>query len=296
MATIKDFEVYDADKACFAYSVTSINFFRVFVDFHHVHGLLEGESLRRVMDRLYGDAVNLVTRAEFFSPHGIKQSKESDHITLQYDDDIFSFKLSLYEGRLVLEKTGGKMSSFFRWYKAAMYELSSIVKSLMDLFKDISGRPIAPTRTRYSFRFIFYDMRTKDTHEVAKNSYIMKRLITRVPSPNGQIADVALAQTEVSRMDYAVSAWSGTGDDRRLFQYMVEAPANNEYGSLWLSFAYGSETYSDPATGSRSTVEPMRLLDEYEKVFSFMWKQGLVGFAQSLLQNVEFQTTAGYVP
>lgn len=288
------YDEYDAD--CFAYKIKNINTFRITVNFPYMHGILEGDSLRMVTERLYSDTVNLIERARFFNLMELTQSQEEDHISLRYSDDIYDFRFMLYQDRLVLQKAGGKLATFYRWYRDAVIELEGIVLSLMALFKEISGREVEPTRVVYVYRFIAHDLVEEKSGEEIKNTEIMKKILTKVPNEEGEIKDFQKAGVEISRLDYSASTWIGDGEDRRVLRYQVEAPSNNEYTSIWLTFQYDIATYTDPKTSQRTMGKAEDLLREYDRAFELTWKNGLNGLMKTLFSGIKFETTASTIP
>lgn len=284
-----------ADGNSFAYSVGDINSFALQVNFPPISDWDNSGLQSKLQDRLHDDTVRLIRASEFYAESHIRHSRYSDHFALEYGDDINDFKISVYQDRLLIQKTGGRMENFHRWYFSAAPGFSVLVNSMLELMSKLLQRDIIPTSVGYKFGFILHDF-LKDG-EVKKNYEVLQRLVTKLPGLNGGIVDVSSGDVMVSRTDYKVSVWDGNmTSDRRLLSYSAEAPANSGYSGLWFSFSYGSETYTNPQTGEREWSAPNVLLDEHERVYQFIWSKGLEGFVKSILGGLDFKTTATYIP
>jgi hypothetical protein len=150
------------------------------------------------------------------------------------------------------------------------------------------------TNVAYNFGFVCHDF--SDGGRSLKNFQVLNRLITLVPGPGGEIAAMSDDPKEISRLDYKANCWDVDGDSRRRLTYAAKAPANRNYSGLWFDFGYGHDTYTDPETGFRQAGEPVLLLDEHERVYSFMWHRAVGGFMRSVLNRITFDTTASYIP
>lgn len=279
----------------FSYQVANINHFSLTAGFPPIADW-ENPKLRSLLhDRLYDDVSKLLRSAEFFSEERLEQKTGPDYFAVQYGDDVYDFEVSCYKNKLLFEKRGVLLETFHHWYFAAVPGVKTVFESLLSLMSTELKRNQGITSVSYQFRFVAYDF--TDAGKDVRNFQVLNRLITLVPGPNGEIQQLGSDPHEVSRLDYKANHWDvdDSGARRRL-TYAAQAPANRNYSGLWFDFAYGSETYADPATGTRAAPEPSLLLDEYDRVYAFMWHRAIGGFMRSLLSRIGFATTASYIP
>lgn len=292
-----DIPVWDNfDKqGAFPYKVASINGFTLTAAFPAIADW-ENTKLRSVLhDRLHDDITSLLRSAEFFSVERLEQRKGADYFAVHYNDDIYDFEISCYSNRLVLQKQGVELSTFHHWYHAAVPGVKTVFESLLALMSTELKRNQSITSVGYDFRFVAYDFVDAGRH--LKNFQVLNRLITLAPGRNGEIGPMEEDPRDISRLDYTANYWDvdESGSKRRL-TYSAKAPANRNYAGIWFNFGYGSETYTNPETGQREAVEPSTLLDEYDRVYAFVWHRALGGFMKSILNRITFQTTATYIP
>lgn len=291
---IPDFLKFDGAKA-FAYRVEDINSFFLTAEFPAISDWEDAKLRARLQDRLHDDITQLLRTAEFFSESQLEQSKAADHFAVQYNDDIYDFKVTCYQNRIVISKVGIQWSRFHHWYFAAVPSFKTVIDSLLSVMSDVLGRSQTLVRVVYHFRYVVYDF--KDGAKSLKNYDVLSKLVTKAPGKEGAIGDIVDGLGEISRADYKVTRWDGDAEEsRRLLTYSVEAPANREYSGLWFDFIYGSATYSDPETGKREWADPANLLEEYAQVYEFLWKRAINGFMQSLISHLSFKTTPTYIP
>jgi hypothetical protein len=291
---IPSWDTQDANGA-FAFKVQNINNFTLTAAFPAIADW-ENAKLRSLLhDRLHDDISKLLRSAEFFSEERLEQKTGADYFTVQYEDDVYDFAISCYHNRLVLEKRGVLLRTFHHWYHAAVPGVKTVFDSLLSLMSTELKRNQAITSVSYKFRFVTYDF--SSSGKPKKNFQVLNRLITLVPGPTGDIASMSDEPKDISRLDYHANCWDSDGNgQRRRLSYSAQAPANRNYSGLWFDFAYGSETYADPETGAREASDPGLLLDEYERVYAFMWHRAVGGFMKSLLNKIDFETTASYIP
>lgn len=282
-------------QGAFAYRVGNINNFVLSASFPAIADW-ENPRLRSLLhDRLHDDLSKLLRQAEFYSEHRLEQKTGSDYFTVHYNDDIYDFQVSCHGNRIVLHKTGILLKTFHHWYHAAVPGVKTVFESLLSLMSSELKRNQGITGVSYEFGFVAYDF--ADGGRPLKNFQVMNRLITLVPDSTGEIHPMSEDPNSISRLDYAANTWDVDAEgSRRRLTYAARAPANCNYSGLWFDFAYGSETYANPETGLREAAEPVFLLDEYERVYDFMWHRAIDGFMKSLLNRIAFETTATYIP
>lgn len=291
---IPDWNTFDTKNA-FAYTVGDINSFTITAEFPAVADWDDPKLRARLHDRLHDDVTKLLRTAEFYSESSVEQRKGPDYFSIVYKDDTFDFEVTCHSNKLVLTKTGMSLSSFHLWYHAAVPSIKTTFHSLLDVLSKSLGRNQTITSVIYQFRFIAYDF--VDRGKPLKNFQVISKVLTQMPNELGLIEDVPTDPKGISRLDYAASIWDGSDKDhRRRLSYAVSAPGNRSYTGLWFDFAYGSETYKDPTTGKREWVDPAILLDEYDRVYEFMWKRAVGGFMKSILGQLDFKTTNSYIP
>ncbi len=283
------------DANSFAYKVHDINSFQMTIDFPMIADWENDEIRARLQDRLHDDMIALLQTAQFYSESQLQQSKSADNFSILYKDDIYDFQVSVYQNKVVISKSGLKMQTFHFWYQSALPGMRTLVSSLLDLMEELLRRKMNVTNVIYRFGFVAYDFR-KDAKE-NKNYQVLNRLITKIPGSDGMIESVEGSSTEISRADYKVNVWDRNSSDGRLsVTYDVSAPANRDYSGLWFNFLFGTQTYSDPDTGQRQREMPEQMLEEYDTVYRLLWRKGIQGFMRSLLDGLEFKTTATYIP
>lgn len=291
---IPDWNKQDAQGA-FPFDIDDINSFTLTADFPAIADW-ENAKLRALLhDRLHDDVTKLLRTAEFYSDNKIQQRKGIDHFIIAFTDDEYDFEIRCYNNRLVLNKNGLRMKTFHHWYHAAVPGIKQLFESVLSVMSKELSRNQAITSVYYQFCFIAYDF--VDKGKKLKNFQVLNKLITQSPNQLGEIEPMKEDRRDISRLDYSVQCWDGSGkEDRRNLRYAVEAPANRGYSGLWFYFGYSSETYKDSITGEREWIEPAVLLEEYERAYDFLWKRGMGGFMKSLLHNIKFETTATYIP
>lgn len=291
---IPKWDAFDSKEA-FGYLVEDINNFSLTAEFPAIAGWENSDLRAKLHDRLHDDVTKLLRTAEFYSESRLEQQKGPDYFAIFFQDDTYDFQMACYNNRLVLRKSGLRLATFHDWYHAAIPSVKQTFESVLSVMGKELGRNQGITSVQYSFAFIAYDFFNKGRR--LKNFEVLQKLITQVPTETGEIREMGAGPQEISRLDYNVNCWDGTEKpNRRRIRYSVEAPSNRGFAGLWFVFGYGSETYTDPDTGMREWVEPSILLEEYDRAYRFVWDRAIGGFMKSLLSQLQFKTTASYIP
>ncbi|MEJ2816042.1 MULTISPECIES: hypothetical protein [unclassified Caulobacter] len=278
----------------FQYKVGDINGFTLTAYFPAIADWEDGALRARLQERLREDVASLLRTAEFFNESSLENRKGADYFAVEFKDDIYDFQVAVYQDRIVVRKAGVQLPTFHHWYHAAVPGFKQIFDSILSVLDKERGMVHSVTSVQYNFDFVAYDF--VQLGKKLHNYYVLGKLITQVPEESGEIVNIEAGKHSVSRLDYKVNTWDGVGDRRRRFTYAVKAPSNRTYAGLWFELSYGSETYTDPDTQTREWSNPGVLLEEYSRVYDFMWAKGLGGFMRSLLGHLEFKTTASYIP
>lgn len=291
---VPNWNTYDAQNA-FPYTVENINSFSLAAEFPAVADWDDPKLRARLHDRLHDDVTKLLRTAEFFSESSVEQRKGADYFSVVFNDDMYDFEIRCHSSKIVLAKTGISLSTFHHWFHAAIPSVKTVFQSVLDVLGQSLNRNQPITSVLFDFGFVAHEF--VERARALRNYQVLAKLVTQAPSDDGMIREMPVDPRDISRLDYKVNRWDG-GDreSRRRLTYSVTAPSNRGYTGLWFNFAYGSETFKDPVSGQREWVDPAILLDEYERVYEFMWRRGVGGFMKSLLGSLDFRTTASYIP
>jgi hypothetical protein len=293
---IPDFSAFDGTgQRSFPYRVEHINMFQLTAHFPAIADWEDTRLKPRLQDRMFDDLTRLLRTAEFFRENRLKPTRGDDYIAVEFEDDIYDFRLYCYQNRITVVKNGIQLKTFHHWYHAAVPGFNHVFTSLLSLMGQELKRTQSITRVGYGFDFIAYDFVDGPTR--LRNYQVIKKLITQVPAATGVIEPMTEGAQNVSRANYLVNCWDGdTSSTKRQLTYSVEAPSNRDFAGLWFNFGYGNETYSDPESGRREWIDPQCLLDEYNQAYHFMWERAVGGFMKSLISQLSFKTTPAYIP
>jgi len=251
-----------------------------------------------ITETAYDVCLKAIQTASFYSEENLDVSSNDETITVQYKDDEYNFRLTCSPSHLKIARDGSSMETFKKWYENFMPHTPNIVKDLLSsLSQSKTARIIEPLRLQYSFGFIMYDFRDEESDTPRKNFEIINKLLSKTPGDDGRIITTPSYDPALVRMDYNVHKWvKKDNDNYRNLIFRIEAPANNRSTSLWASFVYKGETYTDPDTGNRTPMRSDFVLNEFGEAFDFLQNIAANGFLDSVLGNYIFKTTTGDIP
>lgn len=251
----------------------------------------------KLAERLYDEVQSIVRTAEFFYETQIRATHAADKVVVEYADDKFDFSITCSRDGIHILRPGSRMAAFTEWYRRFMPQCKQLVDSIVAVLQDLLGRKISPVGVIYRFSVITFDFRQPllPAHRL-RNFEVLQPLCAALPRDDGSLGGTTESVQSVSRFDFNVHRWHGAVGARRNVVYRVEAPANKDYTSIWFTFAFKGETYTEPSTGVRYEVNVEDLLEEHESAFDWFRDCALGGFMKSLLGQHQFDTTASFIP
>jgi hypothetical protein len=261
---------------------------------------------------MYDEVLRVLEAAKFYSYEQLKIQQTQNAVGVAYEDDVFSFGLSIdSDGDLVLRRSGSSFERFHEWYVRLMPSLESLVSRIMqaiveEVAEERLGRSIEqftrkldiqPVRASFRFRFIAYDLHRPPSENNERNLAVMTKLVGELPQESGHLAPVTRESfAEYGRMDVTLSRWSSHPMGWAREVYAVEAPANRSYSAIWFDFSYIGET-KDDAYGVRSPLDASSFLKFIEAPYVYFLKERAIeAFVADLTESFVFQTTAGSLP
>lgn len=252
---------------------------------------------RIVLNRIYENLRDVIQAAGFFFEDELKASRALDRISVSYDDDRFGFQVICTEKSIVIQRSGSRFSSFHDWYRAFMPSAQGVLTKVSTILTEEMHRKIDILRASYQFDFIIHEIHLETTDHKVRNSEIMRKLLKGFPDEQGAITDSADIIDSLGRVDVNLNRWIGLEGNRRRLNYAVQAPGNLNYSSLWFTFAYMGESYTDPESNMREAFNSNAFLSEYDAAYtSFLRDSAINGFMEWLMRGYRFKSTAGSLP
>lgn len=253
--------------------------------------------MHRVGDRIYDLMQDVVRAADFHKVDVLRVVNGADQIVVQYPDDQFDFAVRCGSKTIAITRSGSRFANFHDWYVAFMPSAQGVLTTVATILSEELERKIELQRAWYEYKFLVYDLHPENTDDLIRNTEIMKKLLKGFPDDQGVIIDSTEIFGALGRVDIDMSRWIGDPGERRRIRFSVEAPGNKRYSSLWFSFQYIGETYTDPDTNLREAFEADLLLSEYDKAYiQFLRDSAINGFMEWLLKGYRFNTTSGGLP
>jgi hypothetical protein len=251
----------------------------------------------RVIDRLYDNLREVVRASGFYYDNELRPIRRRNEIGVEYVDDRYSFSVRCDDDTIVIDRQGSRLGKFHEWYSALMPSSQGIVTNFAAIIGEEMQRKIDVLRAEYRFRFVLSELQADQTGKPVKNAEVMRKLLKGYPDDNGILTDEPALLATMGRTDYRAHRWIGGETRRRLAKFVVEAPANLAWSTLWLSFSYGAESYTSPDGLLREAFTPEIFLGEYDKAYSlFLRDAALNGFLDWLMRGFHFKSTAGTLP
>jgi hypothetical protein len=307
---IPSFEEYS--RAPIFKNLPNINYFTVTVQIPKVYQWFKGSLSDRLAGRMYDEVLRVLEAARFYSYEQLKISQTQNTVGVVYEDDVFSFSLSIdSDGDLTLRRSGSSFERFHEWYVRLMPSLESLVSRLIQaIVEEVTEErlghitdqfarkfEIQPVRASFQFRFVAYDLHRPPSDNNERNLAVMTKLVDELPQESGHLAPVTRESfAEYGRMDVKLSRWSSHPMGWAREVYTVEAPANRNYSALWFDFSYVGET-KDDAHGVRTPLDASSFLKFIEAPYvNFLKERAIEAFLADLTDSFVFQTTAGSLP
>lgn len=262
-----------------------------------ISGWSDNAFSARVVDRIYESLRDVVQAAGFYFEDQLKTTRQVNGVAVEYSDDQFDFVVVCQENQISINRRGSRLSNFHAWYQGLMPSAQGILANVANILTEETHRKIDILRASYRFQFLIYGMHTDTGNRSVRNSEIMQKLLKGFPDENGTITDSSTVLSSLGRLDVDLSRWIGLPNNRRRLHYSVEAPGNQAYSSVWFSFSYIGESYTDPSTGSREAFDPNGFLGEYDQAYQmFLRDSAINGFLEWLMKGYYFRSTSGNLP
>lgn len=278
-------------------SLANIQEFAFILDIPPVPEVSSSQWASSLATALYSSLIAAIDEAGFFHEDEVKLGVTPGRTSLSYDDDRYDFTLTVSTNTISIGRHGSKFRDFHDWYTAFTPRLPTLIAGVLDVLRSRTERECRVFRGAYNFHFLLHDLQAHQSLNAVRNYEIMRKVVSGVPDNRGFLSEGDEAFRQASRIDVNMTRWAKLEQGWRLERYKVEAPANKEGAGLWLHFAYGGETYTDPATGKREPFEHRAFVAEYHSAYwDFLRDKAIQAFLTSLLRGYTFRTSAGNLP
>jgi hypothetical protein len=248
---------------------------------------------------MYEALREVVKAASFHYEEELEPFAEGGQVGVRYGDDRYDFSVVCSDNYISIRRAGSRLKLFHEWYEQLMPSAQGILQSITAILNRELTRDVSVIRASYSYEFLIYDMVRASTGESAKNWEIVRKLLTAMPDEGGAMVESSPAgrATPMSRSDISMSRWVGDAGHRRIRHYSLEAPGNLGWSTLWFTFQYRGETYTDPDSGVREPFLADAFLTEYPTAYvDFLRDNAISGFLRWLLDGYHFKSAASFVP
>jgi hypothetical protein len=246
---------------------------------------------------MYEHLEGVVKAAGFYYEDELKTIREADKVAVEYGDDRFDFGVACTDRHIRIVRRGSRLSNFHEWYWGFMPSAQGVLTTVASILTDELHRKVDVQRAAFQFHFVIHDLRDENTSTLVRNSAVMRKLLKGFPDDRGMITDNPNVVSSLGRVDVNLSRFVGEPGRRRRLRFGVEAPANLEYSTLWFSFSYGGESYTEATTGKREGFDPNVFLSEYEQAYvGFLRDCALTGFLEWLMRGYTFKSSSGNLP
>ncbi|WP_369260146.1 hypothetical protein [Streptomyces sp. R35] len=286
--------------------LTDVNEFALIADIPPVPELSDPVKASGMSSAIYDSVVTAVDSARFFSEDELTLMSGPSKCGVAYNDDRFDFELQLDNSRIMLHRQGSRFADFHDWYLSLMPNVKVLIASILEMLRKTTDREFKVFRAGFAFKFLLHDLKKFSgsplQEESVRNSYIMSRLVSGVPSDTGRLSRDEKFVSDTSRTDVNITRWVEVERTpgqvlRRLERYAVEAPANKNGAGLWLTFGYSGETYSFPDGTGRIGFSHREFLDEWDTAYiDFLRDKAIKEFLATLTSDCGFRTSAGNLP
>lgn len=284
-------------------NLLDIRQFTLVLDLAPLPELASREIASGVATDMYGIVLRAVEEAGFFQQDSLTIRSDASVAAVLYEDDVYDFLVQVSygaedgnrQGQLTISRQGSRFEDFHKWFAAIEGQIPELVKGILSILSDHTGREIQAFRGQYQFRFLLYELRSGDAQRAIRNSDVIRKLIRGVPDDDGVLSEADDVVRSAGRIDVNLSRWVNLGGKWRLERYIVEAPGNKQGAGLWLVFSYAGETYSMDEARVRFEHEPF-LAEAGRAYVNFLRDKALGRFLAGLLQDVTFRSTAGNLP
>jgi len=261
-------------------------------------GILGDDHFSRVViNRIYENLRDVIQAAGFYFEDELKASRSVDRFSVSYEDDRFGFAVVCTEKSIIIQRSGSRFNNFHDWYRAFMPSAQGVLTKVSTILTEELHRKIDVLRASYQFDFIIHDMYLESTDQKVRNSEIMRKLLKGFPDEQGSITDSPDITDSLGRMDVNLNRWIGSEGNRRRLMYNVQAPGNMNYSSLWFTFAFMGESFTDPETNTREAFNSSAFLSEYDAAYSsFLRDSAINSFLEWLMRGYRFKSTAAGLP
>lgn len=292
---------YRSDERIFD-NLLDIRGFTLVLDLAPLPELASREVASALATGMYGVVLKAIEEAGFFQEDNLTIRSDTATASVVYGDDRYDFAVQVShspeesrQGQLAITRSGSRFEDFHRWYAAIAGQFPEMVKGVLSLLRDTTGREIRAFRGGFQFRFLLYDLRVGDAGRPIRNSDVMRKLIRGVPDDDGALSESDNVVNSAGRIDVNLSRWVRLRDRWRLERYVIEAPANKEGAGLWLSFSYNGETYTLGDSRIRFDLDPF-LSEGGGAYVTFLRDKALGRFLTSLLQDTTFRSSTDTLP
>lgn len=289
-----------------------INGFSVRVDFPRFIGKEASELRDRWVDRLYSELYAVCKSTGLYAHDRIVRfasegEGEESQAGVAYEDDPFEFRISVTsEQALHIVRKGSTFERFYSWYTLVMPHLSNFILAVQQEYEAFLREKrgtefsIAPSFAAYRYSFILYDFTIPlngGRRKKVRNTELLRQVLTHVPGSDGALVELSNETAkELGRVDVSISRWNTVGDNRIRQLYGIEAPANRDYGALWLNFSYIAET-SDSEVLPRKAADMEPFLQRPDLPLNdFLQIDCISNFLGTLMKDTTFRSTAGTLP
>lgn len=290
-------------------NLENIESFSAIVQFPQFVDMGDQEHRERIIDRLYQEVFAVLSEVKLGGYEMLERfsrdstTGESD-AGVRYKDDTWGFDLYLGgDQQLVLARTGSSFERFYDWYLLLMPFYKRFVQALQEEYEEIvnskrgSELRVKPSRSSYVFRFLLHDFDKPNRQKRVKNTELLRAALTKVPGSDGSLVDLTDdVLPELGRVDVQISRWNKTAAGPVREIYEIIAPANRDYGALWIRFSYVGET-ADGEVAPRQIIDMDQFISQVDLPLSdFLQMRCLVNFLGTLSTGVGFKSSAGALP
>ena len=272
--------------------INHIRTFSVSASWPRITQWANDEVRRKLAATIFDNLREVVNSSGFYYDHELKLTFNDDEIIVVYEDDIYDFSVRVTPDGVSLLKSIIEVKTFAAWVYNIMDSIQSILKTIKGTVKELYKRDVAFTTVTYEIQILLFDFRDEEGNAVT-NSAIMTKLFRAFPDKEGNLFGAGAKDDleAVSRADYNVHQWVGTGDEARNTKYRVEAPFNRIKSTLWFTFAYSGLSYTSP-NGERWKGTPDDLVNETGQFLEHIQGRAISKFMRDLLEGHRFDSAS----
>lgn len=283
-------------------SIRKIREFSMTISFQKLMQNWDEPMRRALVLALYSATAKAMETAKFLNFTAIEVRDSASDVTLSHSDDQNHFRIEISTDRMRVTRRGSSLAQFHEWYSAFVPTMSTIWTSVKHVLDSRLGIDLPPLAIDYNFKLLLENLRDSDTTSTpTRNTAVVAKVLPHFPNyagphyddPNSiQARTVALdtAAEELGRMDIKFSrrVLIGPSDQERVWWYTIEAPANQQWSTLWFDFSYVARNESSN-NANRVDLAFEEWAQAYEVFFIDSCLRGLV---RRLLEGLEFDTTS----